>query len=658
MSGNQKQQQTGRQNQEAVKAKKTQQKTVKAIDPEQMLSAPETLRIEDVLAAQQQVGNQVVQRALDKKGRDRSVTDNQGNLNEDLTKQIQSKRGGGSPLPDSVQQDASKKLGRKFNDVRIHTDDTADQLSRSVSARAFTIGKDIFFKGGVFSPTTTAGRETLIHELTHVVQQSASKTSSGGKLKLGAPDTAMEKEAAHMGKKHATQFSAAAPVAGAVQRVHEEEDLLQGQPDANASIQREGEEEEMQMQPDANAVIQREGEEEEMQMQPDANAVIQREGEEEEMQMQPDANSVIQRDDGPEDELQMQPDAGGIVQRDRAEEIEALKKRSLVSKGTRRFSVPPSSKITEAAIKKPSKPLPAIPTSIEKPSKPLPAIPTSIEKPSKPLPAIPTSIKKPSKPLPAIPTSIKKPSKPLPKPPSSQMTDVEAARVKGKFNSVQHSSSPSSEIAKKNPELLGKAVFDPAAAKKEAAKAEKTQKKKNAAENKAKFKEQDAFKKRMDLAVKNPKKLAKMDAAAEAKAAKAKAASGTDVKDAKATASVDAKADPAKEEKNETSKSSKVGGMFKKGLGFLGSKVKGFVAGQVKDKIKDAKEHYTGKKEEEKTEDAKPAGVTVNVNNAGGGGGGGGGGMAETISDLYQENKQLKSENAELKKKKEEVPVV
>ena len=645
MSGNQKQQQTGHQNQATVKAGKTQQKTVRTIYPEQMLSSPETLRSEDVLAAQQQVGNQVVQRALDVKGRDRSVTDKQGNLNEDINKQIQAKRGGGSPLPDSIQQDASKKLGRKFNDVRIHTDETADKLSRSVSARAFTIGKDIFFKGGVFSPSTSAGRETLIHELTHVVQQSSGKSSSGGKLKLGAPDTAMEKEAAHMGKKHASQFSAALPAAGAVQRAHEEEDLLQGQPDTNAAIQREGDEEEMMMQPDANAVIQREGEEEELQMQPDANAaiqregdeeelqmqpdanaVIQREGEEEEMQMQPDANAVIQRDDGPEDEIMMQPEAGGIVQRDRVEEIEALKKGSLVSKGTRRFSVPPSSKITEAAIKKPSKPLPAIPTSI----------------------------KKPSKPLPAIPTSIKKPSKPLPKPPSSQMTDVEAARVKGKFNSVQHSSSPSSEIAKKNPELLGKAVFDPAAAKKEAAKAEKTQKKKNAAENKAKFKEQDAFKKRMDLAVNNPKKLAKMDSAAEGKAVKAKAASGTDVKDAKATASVDAKTDPAKEEKKEASKSSKVGGMFKKGLGFLGSKAKGFVAGQVKDKLKDAKEHYTGKKEEEKKEEAS-TGVTVNVNNSSGGGGGGG--MAETISDLYQENKQLKSENAELKKKKEEVSV-
>jgi hypothetical protein len=180
MSGNQKQQQTSHQNQATVKAGKTQQKTVKSINPEQMLSAPETLRSEDVLAAQQQVGNQVVQRALDKKGRDHRVTDSQGNLNEDLTRQIQSKRGGGSPLPESVQQDASRKLGRKFNDVRIHTDDTADKLSRSVSARAFTIGKDIFFKGGVFSPSSSAGRETLIHELTHVVQQSKGKLYSGG----------------------------------------------------------------------------------------------------------------------------------------------------------------------------------------------------------------------------------------------------------------------------------------------------------------------------------------------------------------------------------------------------------------------------------------------------------------------------------------------
>ncbi len=263
------------------------------LDTSRLLEAPESLRPEDVLAAQQQVGNQVVQRALDPKARRRTVTDDQGNLNEALTRQIQQKRGGGSPLPEKVQSEASKKLGRNFNDVRIHTDAIADNLSRTISARAFTIGKDIFFKNGVFSPASSAGRETIIHELTHVVQQGGGKGGASGALKLGAPDTAQEKEADRIGKKHAA--SLAATPAGAVQREAEEDELqMQGDDDldddfdapmdaasdsdVDDDVMMQAEEDELQMQ----------GEEEEelLQAQP---------AEEEELQMQPDAVKVVQR---------------------------------------------------------------------------------------------------------------------------------------------------------------------------------------------------------------------------------------------------------------------------------------------------------------------------------------------------------------------------
>ena len=161
----------------------------------QMLDAPETLRNEDVLAAQQQVGNQVVQRILGPEARDAAVTDEQGNLHSDIASKIQQKRGSGVPLPDSVQREAGKTFGMGFEVVRVHTDETADKLSRTINARAFTIGSDIFFKSGVFAPDTSKGRETLMHELTHVVQQTGSSKNSGGKLKLGSPGTAMEKQA-------------------------------------------------------------------------------------------------------------------------------------------------------------------------------------------------------------------------------------------------------------------------------------------------------------------------------------------------------------------------------------------------------------------------------------------------------------------------------
>lgn len=280
--------------QPAAKANKPQQahKLLNA-NAAQMLDAPETMRAEDVLAAQQQVGNQIVQRALDKDARRKKLTDEQGNLTPEITSQIQQKRGGGSPLPENIQKEAAKKLGRSFKDVRIHTDESADTLSRTINARAFTIGKDIFFKNGVFAPGSGAGRETIIHELTHVVQQGGGKSGASGALKLGGRNTAQEKEADQMGKKHAASVGAAP--AGAVQREAEEDELLQAQTDEE-ELQMQGEEDELQMQP---------AEEDELQMQP---------AEEDELQMQA------------EEELQMQPDAGGVIQR--GIDLEELKAKS------------------------------------------------------------------------------------------------------------------------------------------------------------------------------------------------------------------------------------------------------------------------------------------------------------------------------------------
>jgi len=257
------------QSQQARKNKKPAPQAVQQLNHQQMLDAPETMHQEDVLAAQQQLGNQVVQRALDKKQRRKSLTDGQGFLRSEISDTIQEKRGGGSPLPDTVRRDAGKRFKKDFEDVRLHTDDTADKLSRTIKARAFTIGKDIFFKKGVFAPGSSQGRETLMHELTHVVQQSGSKGFSG-RLKLGAPDTTHEQQADRIGKQNSSSEAikaGSAPGSG-VQTFGEEEEQLQMQ---------EMDEEELQMQ---------EMDEEELQMQ---------EMDEEELQMQPDTVGVVQR---------------------------------------------------------------------------------------------------------------------------------------------------------------------------------------------------------------------------------------------------------------------------------------------------------------------------------------------------------------------------
>jgi hypothetical protein len=62
-------------------------------------------------------------------------------------------------------------LGADFSGVRVHTDQRSDSLNRSLSARAFTTGQDIFFRVGSYQPGSSIGRELIAHELTHVVQQ-------------------------------------------------------------------------------------------------------------------------------------------------------------------------------------------------------------------------------------------------------------------------------------------------------------------------------------------------------------------------------------------------------------------------------------------------------------------------------------------------------
>jgi hypothetical protein len=84
---------------------------------------------------------------------------------------IQSLRGGGSPLPEPARSYFEPRFGHDFSRVRAHADPEASSLARSISARAFTVGNDIFFGSGELAPENQAGRELLAHELTHVIQQ-------------------------------------------------------------------------------------------------------------------------------------------------------------------------------------------------------------------------------------------------------------------------------------------------------------------------------------------------------------------------------------------------------------------------------------------------------------------------------------------------------
>ncbi|MGB6300846.1 MAG: DUF4157 domain-containing protein, partial [Rivularia sp. (in: cyanobacteria)] len=107
----------------------------------------------------------------------------------DVESSIAEARGGGQAMSDNVRQPMEEAIGADFSGVKIHTDSRSDNLNKSVQAKAFTTGQDIFFRQGEYSPESDGGKELLAHELTHVVQQSG---GGGGVQQKSASSEAVE----------------------------------------------------------------------------------------------------------------------------------------------------------------------------------------------------------------------------------------------------------------------------------------------------------------------------------------------------------------------------------------------------------------------------------------------------------------------------------
>jgi Domain of unknown function (DUF4157) len=92
-------------------------------------------------------------------------------LQADFETRLNHARQGGAPLDKTLRSKVEPIMGADFSGVKVHTDAQADQLSRSIQAKAFTTGQDVFFRQGEYKPGSRGGQELIAHELTHVVQQ-------------------------------------------------------------------------------------------------------------------------------------------------------------------------------------------------------------------------------------------------------------------------------------------------------------------------------------------------------------------------------------------------------------------------------------------------------------------------------------------------------
>ncbi|MCT7964687.1 DUF4157 domain-containing protein [Laspinema sp. D1] len=95
-----------------------------------------------------------------------------GDVSSEWESQLNQARGGGQPLSPSLREPMEREFGADFSGVRVHTGAQADSLARSIQAKAFTTGQDVFFRQGAYEPGSRGGQELIAHELTHVVQQS------------------------------------------------------------------------------------------------------------------------------------------------------------------------------------------------------------------------------------------------------------------------------------------------------------------------------------------------------------------------------------------------------------------------------------------------------------------------------------------------------
>jgi hypothetical protein len=151
--------------------------------PEQ---APPTSRLAS------QMGNRGFTSMISRMGDGEGILAN-GTVHPDVEATIAAKRGGGSPLPKALAARLADGIGGSVDDVRVHTDATADALARSVSARAFATGTDIFFAQGEYRPGTAPGDKLIAHEVAHTEQQRGAPNV--GPLTVSNPGDQLEREA-------------------------------------------------------------------------------------------------------------------------------------------------------------------------------------------------------------------------------------------------------------------------------------------------------------------------------------------------------------------------------------------------------------------------------------------------------------------------------
>jgi peptidoglycan hydrolase-like protein with peptidoglycan-binding domain len=92
-------------------------------------------------------------------------------VNSYTESKLKNNPGSGNKLDSATRHEMESGFGADFRNVNIHTNSTAEQMSKELGAQAFTHGNDIYFNKGKYNPQSKEGKHLLAHELTHTIQQ-------------------------------------------------------------------------------------------------------------------------------------------------------------------------------------------------------------------------------------------------------------------------------------------------------------------------------------------------------------------------------------------------------------------------------------------------------------------------------------------------------
>ena len=187
--------------------------------PAESQPAVPTARPSGLTGLHRHIGNQGVQRLLAQRG-----SSEPAELDQETAERIDRARGSGQPLDGSIQTRVGEALETDLSQVQVHTSREADSLNQQLGARAFTSGRDLFFREGAYDPHSSSGQELITHELAHVVQQGSGAVGGSGRMTVNAPGDAFEQQADATAKA-VTGAQAAAQVQR--QEMPEEEELAQ-----------------------------------------------------------------------------------------------------------------------------------------------------------------------------------------------------------------------------------------------------------------------------------------------------------------------------------------------------------------------------------------------------------------------------------------------